>query len=167
MKSRMQVRILCAAMLLCGAAIVVSSASAQDTMPPPMPERSQGAPDGPGGPGGPGRGQMNPERRLKMMKERLSLSDAQTAQVKAVMDDERTKAQALMGDQNGDREANRAKFGAILKDSEVRIAAILTPDQKAKWEEMRSQQRERGPRPDGPRPDGPPPAGAPQPPPQQ
>jgi len=126
-----------------------------------MPERSQGAPQGPGGPG---RGQMNPERRLHMMKERLGLSDAQTAQVKAIFEDERTKAEALRADQTGDRQAMRPKMEAIRKDSEVRITAVLTPDQKAKWEEMRARERERGPRPDGPPPAGTPP---PPPPPQQ
>jgi len=162
MKSRMKGRILCAAMLLCGAAIIVSSASAQDTPPPPMPERSQGAPQGPGGPGGPGRGgMMDPERRTQMMKERLGLSDAQAAQVKAVLVDERSKGQALMADQTGDRESMRPKMEAIRKDSETRIAAILTPDQKAKWEELRAQQQRRGP--GGPPPGGTPP---PQPPPQ-
>jgi protein CpxP len=159
MKSRTQGRILCAAMLLCGLAIVVSSASAQDSTPPPMPERSQG---GPQGPGGPGRGMMDPERRSQMLKDRLGLSDAQAAQVKAVFEDERTKSQALMADQTGDRESMRPKMEAIRKDSETRIAAILTPDQKAKWDEMRAQQRGRGP-------GGPPPGSTPPPqtPPQQ
>jgi len=151
MKSRMKGRILWAAMLLFGAAIVVGSASAQDSTPPPMPERPQGAPQGPGGPG---RGMMDPERRTKMMKDRLSLSDAQAAQVKAVFEDERTKSQALMADQSGDRDAMRAKMGDIRKDSEGRIAAILTPDQKAKWDAMRAEQQRRGP-------GGPPPGGAP------
>jgi len=158
MKSKMQIRIVCAAMLLCGAAIVVRSAAAQDTPPPPMPERSQGAPQGPGGPGQ-GRGQMDPARRLQMMKERLGLSDAQVTQLKAIYEDERTKSEALRADQTADPQANRAKMGEIRKDSETRIAAILTPDQKSKWDEMRAQQQRRGP-------GGPPPAGAPQPPPQ-
>src|SRR5476649_2130568 len=100
MKSKMQIRIVCAAMLLCGAAVVVSSAAAQDAPPPPMQERSQGAPQGPGGPGQ-GRGQMDPARRMQMMKDRLGLSDAQTAQVKAILDDERTKSEALRADQSG------------------------------------------------------------------
>jgi Spy/CpxP family protein refolding chaperone len=152
MKSKMQVRILCAALLFCGAAIVVSSASAQDPTPPPMPERSQGAPQGPGQ----GRGMMDPERRTKMMTERLGLSDAQAAQVKAVYEDERTKSQALMADQSGDRDTMRAKMGEIRKGSEDRIAAILTPDQKTKWDTMRAEQQRRGP-------GGPPPAGTPPP----
>jgi len=159
MKSKMQIRIICAAMLLCGAAIVLRSAAAQDTPPPPMPERSQGTPQGPGGPG---RGQMmDPERRTKMMTERLGLSDAQAAQVKAVYEDERTKGQALMADQTADRQAMRPKMEAIRKDSETRIAAILTPDQKTKWDEMRAEQQRRGP-------GGPPPGSTPpqQPPPQ-
>src|ERR1700722_17229338 len=100
MKSKFQVRILCAAMLLCGAAIVVGSASAQDPTPPPMPQ-GQGQ--------GPGRGMMDPERRTQMMKDRLGLSDAQAAQVKAVYEDERTKSQAVMADQSGDRDAMRSK----------------------------------------------------------
>jgi Spy/CpxP family protein refolding chaperone len=95
-----------------------------------------------------------------MMKDMLGLSDAQTTQVKAILDDERTKSEALRADQSADPQANRAKMGEIRKDSETRIAAVLTPDQKTKWDTMRSQQQRRGP-------GGPPPAGAPQPPPQQ
>jgi protein CpxP len=146
-------KILCAAMLLCGAAIVVSSASAQDGPPAPMRESSQATPQGPGGPGR--GGMMDPARRLQMMKERLGLSDAQTAQVKAVIDDERTKGEALRADQTGDREAMRTKMGEIRKDSETRIAAILTPDQKTKWDAMRAEQQRRGP--GGPPPPPPPP----------
>jgi periplasmic protein CpxP/Spy len=154
MKSKLQVRILCAAMLLCGAAIVVSSASAQDPTPPPMPERPQGQ-----APGGPGRGQMmDPERRTQMMKDRLGLSDAQVTQVKAIYEDERTKSQALMADQSGDRDAMRAKMGEIRKGSEDRIAAILTPDQKTKWDAMRAEMQQRGRGPGGPPPGGTPPA---------
>ena len=160
MKSKLQIRIVCAAMLLCGAAIVVSSAAAQDTPPPPMQERPQGAPQGPGGPGR--GGMMDPERATQMMKDRLGLSDAQATQVKAVFEDQRTKAQALQADQSGDREAMRAKMMEIRKSSDERIAAILTPDQKAKWDAMRAEQQQRGP---GRGPGGPPPAGAPQPPP--
>jgi Spy/CpxP family protein refolding chaperone len=137
MKSKMQVRIVCAAMLLFGAAIVVSSATAQDAPPPPPMPQGQGQ--------GRGGGQMDPGRRADMMKDRLGLSDAQTAQVKAVYEDERTKSQALMADQTGDRDAMRAKMGEIRKGSEDRIAAILTPDQKTKYDAMRAEMQQRGP----------------------
>jgi Spy/CpxP family protein refolding chaperone len=160
MKSKLQIRIVCAAMLLCGAAIVVNSAAAQDTPPPPMPERSQGAPQGPGGPGGPGRGgMMDPDRRTQMMKDRLGLSDAQATQVKAVLVDERSKGQALMANQTGDRDAMRSQMQSIRKDSEDRISAILTPDQKAKWDTLRAEMQQRG------RPGTPPPPPNPPPPP--
>ena len=160
MKSKIKGRILCAAMLLCGAAIVVSSASAQVvTPPPPLPEHVGGQ-DGPG----PGRGgMMDPEHRTHMMKERLGLSDAQATQVKAVLEDERTKSEALRAaNPNADRQAMRPQMEGIRKDSETRIDAILTPDQKAKYDAMRAEQRGRGP-------GGPPPAGTPPPqtPPQQ
>jgi Spy/CpxP family protein refolding chaperone len=105
---------------------------------------------------------MDPARRLQMMKERLGLSDAQSAQVKAVFEDERTKTEALRADQTSDRAAMRPKMEAIRKDSETRIDAILTPDQKTKWDAMRAEMQQRGRGPGGP-----PPAGAPpQPPPQ-
>jgi len=88
---------------------------------------------------------MDPERRTEMMKRRLGLSDAQVAQVKAVFEDERTKGEALRADQTGDREAMRSKMEAIRKDSETRIDAILTPDQKGKWDAMRAEMQRRGP----------------------
>jgi periplasmic protein CpxP/Spy len=160
MKSKLQIRIVCAAILLCGAALVVRSAAAQDAPPPPMPERPQGAPQGPGGPGR--GGMMDPERRTQMMKERLGLSDAQAAQVKAIYEDERTKSQALMADQTGDRAAMRPKMEAIRKGSEDRIGAILTPDQKTKWDALRAEMQQRGRGPGGPPPGSTPPQTPPQ-----
>lgn len=155
MKSKLQIKLLCVAMLVFSAAIVVSSASAQDPTPPPMPER----PAGQQGPGGPGRGgMMDPERATKMLTDRLGLSDAQATQVKAVYEDQRTKSQALMADQSGDREAMRGKMMEIRKGTDDRIAAILTPDQKTKWDAMRAEMQQRRP---GSGPGGPPPAGTP------
>jgi periplasmic protein CpxP/Spy len=105
---------------------------------------------------------MDPERATQMMKDRLGLSDAQAAQVKAVYEDQRTKSQALMADQSGDRDAMRAKMQEIRKGTDDRIAAILTPDQKTKWDAMRAEQQQRGRAPGGPPPGGTPPPQPPQ-----
>jgi Spy/CpxP family protein refolding chaperone len=141
-KSKIPLRILCAAMVLCGAAVVVRSASAQDAPPQPTAEHPQTAPQDPGTPVRAGK--INPERRSQKLKEQLGLSDAQTTQVKTIFEDERTKNQALVADQTGDQQAMRTKLADIRKDSETRISAILTPDQKTKWDAARAEQPRRG-----------------------
>jgi protein CpxP len=124
------------AVALCGVAMLAGVAAAQqDATPAPMPER-QG--QGPGGQ----RGQGNPEQRMQMLKQQLSLTDDQTAQVKGIFADERTKLMALRDDTATPQADKRGKMQAIRKEGEDKLDAILTPDQKTKYAAMRAQMRD-------------------------
>jgi periplasmic protein CpxP/Spy len=145
-----------AGVLLCSAMLVIAPAMAQDTPPPPP---AQGDAQGPP-PGGRGGGMMNPERRLEMMQKQLGLSPEQSTAIKSILDDEQTKMQAMQSDTSMSRDDRRSKMMAMREDEKTKVEAVLTKDQKPKYEEMEAKMRERTQRGGG---DGPPP---PPPPPQ-
>jgi Spy/CpxP family protein refolding chaperone len=119
----------CCAVLLC-AAIGSASMQAQDTT-------QQGPP--PGGRGNPAERQ---QRQLDMMTKALSLTPDQVTQVKAILDDQQKQ---MMAARNSDSGADpREAMMAIRKASNDKIKALLTDDQKPKFDEMMSQQRGRG-----------------------
>jgi protein CpxP len=129
-----------AALLLCSAGLVMSSASAQqDAPPPPSDGQTQGPP-----PGGPGRG--GPDHRLMMMQSELQLSPDQTTQMKQILADQRAKMEALRTNSSLAPREMRQQMMAIHEDSEAKVHAILTPDQRGKYDAMEAKMREHGQR---------------------
>jgi Spy/CpxP family protein refolding chaperone len=118
--------------------------------------------DGPGGPppdGGPPPGEMQQqqrgpsiERQLKQLTKLLTLTTDQQTQVKAILTDEHQKIEDLFkaeaassaektSDDDASQpsrqeamEARRAAMKEIHDDMHVRIVAVLTADQKTKYE---------------------------------
>jgi len=125
--------------VLCGAALFAGSAMAQQDAPPPAPDHGQWQGRGPGGPGGPG----GPERRLEMLQHRLNLTTDQTTQIKAIFADGRTKMEALRGNTELAPQDRRTQGEALRKEENAKVEAVLTADQKSKFEEMEARQRER------------------------
>jgi len=161
MKSVMRMKMFrAAAVLLCGAGLVVSAAVAQqDSAPPPPPDgQQQGPPMAMHGRRG-----MDPERRAEMMQRRLGLNADQTAQVKAIMTDGQAKMEALRANTSLAPEDRRAQGMAMHEDMQAKIRAVLTPDQEKEFDAMQARMRGRRGRMggDGP-PPPPPPAEAPQ-----
>jgi Spy/CpxP family protein refolding chaperone len=110
---------------------------------------------------------MDPARRLQMLQDRLSLTADQSTQIKAILDDGQTKMQALRANSALAPEDRRSQGMALRNDENTKIEAVLTADQKTKYEQMLAQQRDRmrnggGPGGDGsaPPPPPPPPPGA-------
>ena len=129
-----------AAVLLCAGGLMVSSAVAQqqDAPPPPPDGQMQGPPPG----GHEGRG-GNPERRVEMLQKHLRLTDDQTAQVKSIFGEERSKMEALRSNTALAPQDKRAQMMAIHEDGDAKIHAVLTPEQKTKYDEMEARMRER------------------------
>jgi Spy/CpxP family protein refolding chaperone len=99
-------------------------------------------PGGPGGPGGRG-----PEERLKMMTEKLGLTQDQQDKIKAIQEKHAPEFKELMGKGRDNlTEADRTKMRELMKTQMEEIAAVLTPEQKEKFKEMRPE----GGRPGGP-----------------
>lgn len=130
------VGIACCALLL-GAAIGSRSMLAQDTPPPPPPDGAQQGPP----PGGRGTPEMRAHRELERLTKVLSLTEDQAAQVKAVLDDEQKQMEASRDSDSGDP---RARMMAIRQAGNTKIRALLTDQQKTKFDAIQSQQRQRG-----------------------
>lgn len=98
---------------------------AQELPPSPPPG------EGPGMHGqGPGDG------ILVRLAEELSLTQEQTAQVKAILDADK-KALDAIRDSNTDRETAHAQFEAVIKASRAKIRELLTADQQKIFDAMK------------------------------
>jgi Spy/CpxP family protein refolding chaperone len=96
-----------------------------------------------GPPGGQRGGMMDPGRRADMLKQNLSLTDDQTAQVKTIFEDSRTKMEALRSNSSLSQDDRRSQMMSIRTTENEKIDAILTPDQKTKYAALQQQMRDR------------------------
>ncbi|HTJ78388.1 MAG TPA: hypothetical protein VL357_05280 [Rariglobus sp.] len=87
--------------------------------------------------------------RLKMLAEKLSLTDDQKAKIAPILKDEMQALKALRDDTSIDKKDKHTKMMEIRKSHADQILAILTPDQQAKFKDM--QERHKG-GPDAPKP---------------
>lgn len=135
------------------------AALAQDT-PPPPPDQNQSGPP-PQGPGSRGM-RMDPDRQLQHLTRMLDLTSDQQDKIKPLLQERQQKMQALFQDQSLAPEDRRTQARTIMEGTNNSIKAVLTDDQKQKFEAM--QERMRRNRPMG-GPGGPPPpdSSAPQP----
>jgi protein CpxP len=93
--------------------------------------------------GGPAMGPITPERRLKMLTEKLNLTEDQQASVKPILEDESKQAKALHDDVSLAPADKRAKMKELHESSTEKIVAVLTPDQQAKWKQMKQEMMEK------------------------
>jgi protein CpxP len=135
-----------AVVVLCSSGLVMGAAVAQQNAAPPPPDgQQQGAPpDGQmqGPPQGGQRG-MDPERRLQMMQQRLSLNDSQTAQIRQIFTESRAQMETLRSNASLAPEDRRAQMMTLHQGEQSRIRAVLTPDQQTKYDAMQTRMRER------------------------
>ncbi len=123
---------------LCTAAAGATTMMAQDT-PPAAPPPPYGQGRGPGGMGGP----EQQERQLDMMTKQLNLTPDQVTQIKAIQADGRKQAMAMRDDTTTAGPDRRAKMTAMRDAEQAKIKAVLTDDQKPKYDAMLARQRER------------------------
>jgi periplasmic protein CpxP/Spy len=93
--------------------------------------------------GGHAMGQMTPESRLKMLTEKLNLTEDQQAKVKPILEDESKQMKALHDDTSLAPVDKRAKMKDLHDSSTEKINAVLTPDQQAKWKQMQQEMMEK------------------------
>ena len=124
------------------AAAVPAMAQSQDAPPPP--------------PAGHGMHHDGPEqqaRMLKRMTRELNLTPDQVTQVQAIQADEASKMQALNADTSDAGHGRHQQVKAIHEDGQARTRALLTDDQKTKFDameaHMKEHEHERGQRSDG------------------
>lgn len=120
--------------------------------------RPQGGPGGPGGPGGQRR-MMSVDDRIKRMAKDLNLTPVQQKKLKPIMEAGAKKGKDLFENKKLTDQQKRDAFTKLRDENRKKVEAILTADQKKKYEEMRKQRMNgRGGGPGGPgggRPGGP------------
>jgi periplasmic protein CpxP/Spy len=82
------------------------------------------------------RPRMDPAERLQRLSEVLNLTDDQKVQIAPMLKDDQEKGQAIRNDPSLSREDRRAKMMDLIKDSQARIRALLTPEQQQKFDAM-------------------------------
>ena len=82
-----------------------------------------------------------PGERLKMMTEKLGLTEEQQGKLKAIFEKNMPKAKALREDSTLSKEDRRAKMIELRKGEADEIRAVLTPEQQEKLKEMRAARR--------------------------
>ncbi|HTX18619.1 MAG TPA: hypothetical protein VMG34_08155 [Bacteroidota bacterium] len=87
-----------------------------------------------------------PEERAKSLKDSLGLNDKQTDSVIAIFKAMNVKRQAAM-DSVDDRDARRDVMMKLMSETDEKIEALLTPDQKTKYEAMKQERMARFRRP--------------------
>jgi len=142
-----------AAVLAIGAtALSTVPARAQDSSAPPPPPQDQTGPRQ----GGPGMGSGGMRgSQVEFLTKKLNLTPDQVTQVKAIDADAMKQMMALREDTSVAGPDKRAKMMDIHKASQDKIRALLTDDQKTKFDALQAQTRER--RGDHGGGDGPPP----------
>jgi periplasmic protein CpxP/Spy len=94
------------------------------------------------GGGGGGRGMQTPEQQLDALNTALTLTPDQTPKVKAILDDSAKQMTDLRAS-GGDPQTMRPKMMAIRTDQQTKIKALLTDDQKTKYDAMLAAQAAR------------------------
>ncbi len=79
-----------------------------------------------------GRGMMTPEARVAAIDKAVTLTDAQKTKITAIFEEDQKKMQALREAQDPDM---RSKMMDMRKEENTKIKALLTDDQKPKFDD--------------------------------
>jgi Spy/CpxP family protein refolding chaperone len=83
------------------------------------------------------------EMRMESMTKNLDLTKAQQDTIKPIVQDQVKQMQALRTDQSIAPEQKRAKMQAIMQETNTKIDAQLTPEQKEKFKKQQAQMKSR------------------------
>ncbi len=73
------------------------------------------------------------------MKSDLALTEEQTAKIQPILDKQFAAGQALRADESLDRKQVMDKMKELRQAVDAEISAVLTPEQNAKWAELKAQ----------------------------
>jgi len=86
---------------------------------------------------------MSPEDRAKNLQTQLKLTDDQTAKILAIYKTQATKRDSIRTAANGDRDAMRSAMMPLMKDTNDKIMALLTPEQQTAYKKIQDEMRAR------------------------
>ena len=121
--------------------VVVNGALAVGLAAASMPARAQDQ-DAQAQPAG-ARQRSTADEVVQRLGEKLNLSDDQKAQIKPIIADRQQKMQELRSDTSMRRRQKARQMKSILKDSDKKINAILTPAQQKQYAELEQQMKEK------------------------
>ncbi|HTI61379.1 hypothetical protein [Mucilaginibacter sp.] len=90
-----------------------------------------------------GGGRMSPEDRAKNLQTQLKLNDDQTAKITAIYKAQAVKRDSIRTAANGDRDAMRSAMMPLMKETNDKVKAILTPEQQTAYQKMMEEMRAR------------------------
>jgi len=94
--------------------------------------------------GGQGRMMMKPEDRVKQLDEKLKLSDDQKTKLTAVYTEQAETMKKMREEmKDGDRDAMREKMQKMRADTDAKVTAVLTDDQKKTYQDWQKEQMEK------------------------
>ena len=117
-----------------------AAASAQDNSMQ-QGNMQQGSMQGQGGMGH--HGGMDPDAQLAHMTKRYNLTSDQQSQIKPILADNHQQMMQLHSDSSMSKDDKMAKMQSMRQDSMQKIEAVLTPDQKMKFEKDQAKMQER------------------------
>ena len=85
----------------------------------------------------------SPEDRAKDLQTQLKLTDDQTTKIMAIYKAQATKMDSVRTAANGDRQAMRSAMMPLMKDSNDKIKAILTPEQATAYDKIMQDRMDR------------------------
>jgi len=85
----------------------------------------------------------SPEAHLQMLSEKLNLTEDQKAKLKPILEDQAEQLRSLRNDTSLTPEQKAAKKKAIHESTHDQINAVLTPDQQARFKEMKHEGMEK------------------------
>jgi periplasmic protein CpxP/Spy len=83
--------------------------------------------------------QENAESKLQQISQQLNLSEEQKTKLKPILQDEVDQLKALKSDTSASSQDKLQKAKEIRASHKQQIDAILTPEQKQKWQQMKEQ----------------------------
>jgi hypothetical protein len=96
------------------------------------------------------RGRMSVADRVKNLKEQLTLDSLQCDSIQKIFEAADKERSGLFESRQGDRDAMRDAMMKLTSRTDTSVEALLTADQKKKYEDViKARQNRRGGRPDG------------------
>jgi len=86
---------------------------------------------------------MPVEDRVKMLKEKLKLSDEQTAKITIILEDQREEITNATNENRGDRDAMRTAIAELMKTTNSKIKTVLTDAQATQYDKILEGRRPR------------------------
>jgi Spy/CpxP family protein refolding chaperone len=83
------------------------------------------------------------EKHLSMLKEKLSLTDAQVATIKSKQLTTKSKMDAIMKNDALQGSEKREQLTALREEMRKNIESVLTPEQKTKMEELKKENQDK------------------------